>query len=101
MYFSDSIHKVDFSLYEPTIDMILHALELYAYNLHYLVKQGTDEYYYCNMLILHAYNEILVHYRNNKYECGYNPIKNCQIEIDRYKRKNYHEAKNYYKKNIA
>lgn len=101
MNFSDNIHKIDFSLYEPTVDIILRALELYAYNLHYLVKQGTDDYYYCNMLILHAYNGILVNYRDNRFQSGYNPIKNCQLEIDRYKKKNYFEKKNYYKKNIA
>lgn len=95
------LHKIDFSLLEPEVDMILRALELYAYNLHFVVKSGTEDYSMCNILIFHTYNEIMAHYANNRYQCGYNPLKNCKLEIDRMKKKNYYGKKKYYKKNIA
>lgn len=99
LYFSDNIHKINFSLYEPEIDMILHALELYAYNMHFVVKKGTDDYELYNILIFHTYNEIMSHYSSNKYVSGYNPLHNCELEINRMKKKNFYERKNY--KNIA
>lgn len=43
----------------------------------------------------------MANYNNGRYHSGYNPIKNCQLEIDRYKKRNYYNTKNYYKKNIA
>lgn len=101
MYFSDMLHKVDFSLYEPQVDMVLHALELYAYNLHFVCKDATEQYEIFNVLIFHTYQQIMAHYSSEKYKSGYEPLKNCQLEIDRMKKKNYYEVKNYYKKNIA
>lgn len=101
MYFSDNLNKIEFTLYEPQVDMILHALELYAYNIHFIVKKGTEDYSMYNILIFHTYQQIMAHYSSNRYIAGYDPLKNCQLEIDRMKKKNYYQTRNYYKKNIA
>lgn len=98
MYFSDNTNRISFSFYEFQIDMILHALELYAYNLHYIGRKSCEEYEESNIILFHLYNEILAHYNNNKINIGYNPIKNCQMEIDRIKKKNYYSVKKYNKK---
>ena len=59
--FSDMLSKVEFSLLEPQVDLVLRSLELYAYNLHYIGRNSVENYEYSNILLFHTYKEILAH----------------------------------------
>lgn len=91
--FSDYLNQIDFTFYEHDIEIILRALELYAYNLHYVGRKSCEDYEQANIILFHLYNKILAHYSNYR-NIGYNPTYNCKLEIDRIKKKNI------YKKNF-
>lgn len=97
MFYSDNTNKINFSFYEFQVDMILHALELYAYNLHYIGRKSCEDYEQSNIILFYLYNEILAHYSRN-YHTAYDPSYNCRQEIDRIKKKNYYQQKKFYKK---
>lgn len=94
--YSDFTNRINYEFYEFQVDMILKALELYAYNLHYIGRKSCEDYEQSNIILYHLYNEILSHYNNNKH-IGYNPSYNCKLEIDKLKKKNIYN----FKKNIA
>ena len=94
---SDNLNYIDFHLLEGQVDIILKALELYAYNLHFTFSREED-YELLNSLIYYAYNSILERYSNNSYRIGYDVSKNCRLEIEHKKKKLYYDTKKYYKK---
>lgn len=98
MYFSDNMGKITISMYEPMIDMLLHSLELYAYNLHFINKNYCEDYELQNIFLKYAYEDILKAYNSQKYQQGYNCLSNCQSVIDTMKKKNYYQIKKYNKK---
>lgn len=90
-------NKINFSFYEFQIDMLLHALELYAYNLHYIGRKSCEEYEQSNIILFYLYNEILSHYSSYNLKNCYNPCNNCKLEIERIKKKNIYYKKNFKK----
>lgn len=97
MFSTDSINYIEFRLLEGQCDLILRALELYAYNFHYIVPNNDDKVDLRNQLLYYTYHEILNNYTVNRFNPGYE-IKNCKTRIESRKRNIYYTEKNKYKK---
>lgn len=91
----DKLDIISINLYRPFVEMLLRSLELYAYNLHYIVKQSSEDYVLYNIYIKYAYQELLKSLDN--YNVGYNCSYNCDLAIQRSKKRNFYK----YKKNVA
>lgn len=86
MFNIDSINYIEFKLLEGQVDLILDALELYAFNLHKVwpVDKDSNLEDLRNCLLYHTYEEILSNY--NRYRIGYNVSKECRLIVERKKR---------------
>lgn len=97
MFNTDSINYVEFRLLEGQVDLILEALQLYAFNLHkvWAIDKNSDLEDLRNALLFHTYQEIESKYNNSKV--NYDVISACRLERRRKRNKIYMSAK----KNIA
>lgn len=97
MFNTDSINYVEFKLLEGQVDLILEALQLYAFNLHkvWAIDKDSDIEDLRNALLFHTYHEIESKYSNSKI--NYDVISSCRLERKRKRRHIYLSAK----KNIA
>lgn len=97
MFNSDSINYVEFRLLEGQVDLVLEALQLYAFNLHkvWAVDKDSDLEDLRNALLFHTYEEIASKYSNSKI--NYDVITSCRLERNRKRRNIYLSSK----KNIA
>lgn len=86
-------NRISITLYEPCIDIILHSIELYAYNLHFINKKYCDDYALQNLFIKYCYDDILSSYNSQKYNIGYNASYNCDLELQRIKKKKFYKYK--------
>lgn len=94
---SENINKIEFSLLECQADIVLHALELYAYNLHFTFNQNED-YEILNTMIFHTYEGILSRYTSNSYKIGYDVLYKCSQESQSIKKRNYYQRRAMYRK---
>lgn len=87
MFNIDAINYIEFKLLEGQVDLILDALELYAFNLHKVwpVDKDSNLEDLRNCLLYHTYETILSKYSRNKI--GYDVSKECRLIVDRKKRK--------------
>ena len=85
MFDSDHIRYVDLHLLTGQVDLILEALELYAFNLHkvWAVSRDNELEELRNALLFHTYEGILDKYKNSSYQVGYNVTKECNLQIRR------------------
>lgn len=97
MFNTDSINYVEFRLLEGQVDLILDALQLYAFNLHkvWSIDKNSDLEDLRNALLFHTYQEIVSKYNNSKI--NYDVISSCRLERKRKRKKIYLISK----KNIA
>lgn len=97
MFNTDNINFVEFKLLEGQVDLILEALQLYAFNLHrvWAIDKNSDLEDLRNSLLFHTYEEIMSKYSNSKI--NYDVISSCRLERKRKRNKIYLSAK----KNIA
>ena len=79
MILSNNINKIEFSLLECQVDIVLRALELYAYNVHYCFSP-SEEYEHLNTMLFYTYEGILSNYSRNSYKIGYNVSETCALE---------------------
>lgn len=97
MKLSENINKIEFSLLECQADIVLHALELYAYNLHFTFSRDED-YEILNTMLFHTYEGILARYSSNSYKIGYDVEHKCLQEAQAVKKRNYCQVKAMYLK---
>ena len=99
MFNTDSINFVEFRLLEGQVDLILEALQLYAFNLHrvWAIDKDSDLEDLRNSLLFHTYEEIASKYSNFNSRVNYDVISSCRLERKRKRKKIYLSAK----KNIA
>lgn len=97
---TDTINYISFSLLEGQVDIILRALELYAYVYHFISTKHDDLEDLRNSLIFHTYNEILSHYTDCKFVtyAGECIINECYNQVNSNKKRRYHVIKNKLKK---
>ena len=83
----------DLHLLNAQVDIILQALQLYAFNLHNTFQFAVvpEDYEIKNALIFHTYEEIINNHNYN--QCSYDVLKACRIELKRHKRKIYYKNK--------
>lgn len=81
---------------ECQADIVLRALELYTYNLHFTFSK-EDDYELLNSLLFYTYEEILSRYSNNQYRIGYDVEKTCSLELNRIRKKKYFTIKSFRK----
>lgn len=98
MFDTDNIIPKEIKLIDGQIDIILKALELYAFNLHntWGIEVDTDLQNLRNALVFHTYESLLAQ-KNKGYKISYDIIKEYRLEQDRKRKKSYYIAK----KNIA
>lgn len=91
----DSINYIDLRLLEGQVDLILEALELYAFNFHkvYAIDKDSDLEDLRNCLLYHTYEQILNKKTNDSYRIGYDVSKYCRLEHERKKRVIYYSKK--------
>lgn len=77
------------------MDLILEALELYAFNFHkvYAIDKDSNLEDLRNCLLYHTYEYILSKKSSNSYNIGYDVSKNCRLEHQRKKRIIYYSKK--------
>lgn len=82
-------------LLEGQVDIILEALELYAFNFHkvYAIDKDSDLEDLRNCLLYHTYEYILSKKGSNSYRVGYDVSKNCRLEHQHKKRVIYYSRK--------
>lgn len=99
MFNTDSINFVEFRLLEGQVDLILEALQLYAFNLHrvWAIDKDSDLEDLRNALLFHTYQEISSKYSNFNSRVNYDVISSCRLERKRKRTKIYLSSK----KNIA
>lgn len=93
MFDNKNIKYVDLKLLYGQVDLILEALELYAFNFHkvWAIDKDSDLEDLRNSLIFHTYEQILSKYNN--YKIGYNVLENCILEKNRKKKFLYYKNK--------
>ena len=98
MFDTDNIIPIEIELLDGQIDIILRALELYAFNLHNAWGIEVDNHLneLRNALLFHTY-ESLLSQKTKEYRVAYDLSKEYKIEQNR-KRKKAYFIKN---KNIA
>lgn len=91
---TDVINDIHLQLLEGQLDLILDALELYAFNFHkvYAIDKDSDLEDLRNCLLYHTY-EYLLSKKSSSYSVGYNVSKNCRLEHQRKKRVIYYSKK--------
>lgn len=102
MFNTENTNFIEISLLEGQIDLILRALELYAFNLHHTWGIETDSNLQelRNALLFHTYEGLISIKKDNSYKIAYNVTENCREELLRKKRKIY-LARKKREKNIA
>ena len=96
MFETEEIGHVNFSFLYSQIDIILRALELYAYNFNFIVPvdKDSDLQNLRMSLIFHTYHEILAKYGNNKeFIKGSAEIENTKNFYNKNKKRNYNKNK--------
>lgn len=100
MFDTDNIIPKQIELLDGQIDIILRALELYAFNLHntWGMEVNNDLNELRNALLFHTY-EGLLSQKNGEYKIAYDVIKEYELEQRRklVKKRLYFKSK----KNIA
>ena len=94
MFNTDNIIYKQIKLLDGQIDIILKALELYAFNLHntWGVEVDSDLNELRNALLFHTY-ESLIAQKNGEYKINYNILKECKIISERKKKALYYKAR--------
>lgn len=98
MFDTDNIIPKEIKLLDGQIDILLKALELYAFNLHntWGIEVDNNLNELRNSLVFHTYESLLAQ-KNREYKISYDVIKEYKLEQDRKRKKTYYMAK----KNIA
>ena len=80
MFNHDDINFIDIRLLEGQIDLILRALELYAFNLHntWGIEVDEDLQELRNATLFHTYHELLGKKLDSSYRIGYDVEENCR-----------------------
>ena len=88
MFDTDNIITVNVSLLEGQIDLILRALELYAFNLHHTwgVEVDEDLHELRNALLFHTYEGLTSVKTNFNYRQAYDVTGNCRRELGKKKK---------------
>lgn len=104
MFNTDSINYIEFRLLEGQVDLVLEALQLYAFNLHkvWAIDKDSDLEDLRNALLYHTYEEIAEKYYNSKMDfnisrINFDVLGSCRLERQRKRKKIFLNAK----KNIA
>lgn len=94
MFDTDNIMPKEILLLDGQIDIILRALELYAFNLHNTWNVKTDDIKeeLRNALIFHTYEGLLAQ-RHGNYRIAYDFAEEYRLEKERKRRKNYFARK--------
>lgn len=89
MFNTDSINYIDLHLLEGQVDLLLEALQLYAFNFHkvWSIDSNSDLEDLRNALIFHTYEQILSKYNNSKI--NYDVLSACRLERQRKRKKIY------------
>ena len=91
MYDTENLIPKEIKLIEGQIDIILKALELYAFNLHntWGIEVDNDLNELRNSLIFHTYESLLAQ-KNKEYKISYDSIKEYKLEQLRKKKRCYY-----------
>ncbi len=94
MFDTDNIIPKEIKLLDGQIDIILRALELYAFNLHntWNVKVDDNKEELRNALIFHTY-EGLLSAKNGEYKIAYDVIGEYELERERKRKRIYFARK--------
>lgn len=94
MFDTDNIIPKEIKLLDGQIDIILRALELYAFNLHntWNVKVDDNKEELRNALIFHTY-EGLLSAKNGEYKIAYDVIGEYELERERKRKRIYFSRK--------
>ncbi len=86
MFNTDSINYIEFKLLEGQVDLVLDALELYAFNLHkvWTIDKDSKLEDLRNCLLYHTYETILSKY--NRDRMVYDVSKQCRLKFEAKKR---------------
>lgn len=97
LFNTDSINYIEFRLLEGQVDLILEALQLYAFNLHkvWAIDKDSNLEDLRNALLYHTYEEIASKYHN--YKINFDVLGSCKLERQRKRKTTYLNTK----KNIA
>lgn len=95
-HLSENINFIDFRLLECQVDIVLRALELYTYNLHFTFCR-EENYEILNSLIYYTYESIMSKYSNCQYRVGYDIEKTCKLELNRIRQQKYFNEKKFKK----
>lgn len=93
---TDSINYIELNLLESQVDLILDALQLYAFNFHrvWAVEKNSDLEDLRNSMIFYTYNQIQATYNRLNYSHkDYNILDNCRLVSRRKKYKKYYSKK--------
>lgn len=95
MFDTDNIIPKEIKLLDSQIDIILRALELYAFNLHNTWNVNIDDRKeeLRNALLFHTY-EGLLSQKNGEYKIAYDFAEEYRLEKERKRRKIYLARKN-------
>lgn len=94
MFDTDNIISKEIKLLDGQIDLLLKALELYAFNLHntWGVEVDSNLSELRNALLFHTY-ESLISQKNGNYDIKYNVLKECELLSNRKKKTLYFKAR--------
>lgn len=97
MFNYDTVNYIELRLLEGQVDLVLEALQLYAFNLHkvWAIDKDSGVEDLRNALLYHTYEQILSKYNNTKI--SYDVLGSCRLERQRKRKQIYYNAK----KNIA
>ena len=89
------VRFIDVRLLEGQVDLILRAMELYAFNLHHTwgINYDEDIQELRNALLFHTYEELINKKNNTEYQIGYDVTHNCRKILTSKKKKLYLRAK--------
>lgn len=97
---TDTINSISFTVLECQADLILRALELYAYNLHYICPRNDVDVEYVSLrndLIYYTYQNILGNLGKNKYDYQFGILDDCKEFTEKQKRYNFYNIRGQYK----
>ena len=97
MFSKDNIDYIELKLFDTQIDLILNALQLYAFNFHRVwpVERNCDIEEYRNSIIFHTYEQIQAVYNSYGYSHkDYSVLYNCRLTSRNNKIRKYKQAKN-------
>lgn len=89
---TDNINYIEISLLETQVDLVLDALQLYAFNFHRVwpVDRNSDLEELRNSMIFHTYEQIQAKYKDNRYTHNdYNVKDTCRLVSRRNRIKKY------------